>query len=296
MRINIYTALNGVGLQRDYDILRNLFESAGHSVDYSDWKHRKGFDGHRPSRTDVAFHLEIPQFDHISLAPVNIMIPNPEWFETAWLSKLHLFNAVYAKTHDTERIFSQHHGKVVYTSFTSLDKYNPEITKDKVFCHIAGKSSFKGTSELIQAYKHDLPICYMTTQQQQRTGGNLVATGYLTETDLDVLVNACLIHICPSYYEGFGHYIWEAMSCGAVVITTDAPPMNEIGLKFTVRTENGGRHHQGVLNRPNVGSLIEVIKTVESMGYDELISIGQNNRKKYLDNDAFFKERILSLL
>ena len=52
--------------------------------------------------------------------------------------------------------------------------------------------------------------------------------GYLDDAELRRLQNAHAFHVCPSEVEGFGHYLMEAMSVGAVVLATDAEPMNEL--------------------------------------------------------------------
>jgi len=61
------------------------------------------------------------------------------------------------------------------------------------------------------------------------TGGNIRAMlGFMSENDYQSEVAQHGIQICTSQMEGFGHYINEARSIGALVLTLDAPPMNEL--------------------------------------------------------------------
>jgi glycosyltransferase involved in cell wall biosynthesis len=53
--------------------------------------------------------------------------------------------------------------------------------------------------------------------------------GYVDERDLAALYSAATVFVYPSYYEGFGLPILEAMSCGTPVIASNTSSMPEIG-------------------------------------------------------------------
>lgn len=295
MRVNLYTSFNGVGLEKDHNIVKDILEKAGHKVGTANYLKRNI----RPPYADVAIHMEIPRPELMSLSKVNIMKPNPEWFEQKWLPLLRRFDCVMAKTKDCERIFKIYHKNVVFTSFTSLDFHDKAISKDKQLLHVQGKSQLKGTNEILRAYgKHDLPRLFMLSKHNHTGGRNIVHGGFLSDRDFRILLNSCLIHLCPSYYEGFGHYIWEAMSTGAVVITTDAAPMNSFITddRFLVRRAARQVHHMGVLNYPDAEHLAAIIKRVDEMGFGELEKIGQENREQFLKNDKYFKKNLLKLI
>lgn len=56
----------------------------------------------------------------------------------------------------------------------------------------------------------------------------LLFTGYLTDADLAALYSSCKIFIYPSLYEGFGLPPLEAMACGAPVLTSQIPSIQEV--------------------------------------------------------------------
>lgn len=291
MKINIYTSLNGVGLEKDYLVLKQVFEAAGHSVGVCDYFQRRM----RPAKADIAIHLEIPRFDLMSMANVNYMMPNPEWFMSDWMRNINRFNAILCKTHDCVNVFG---GNAIYTGFTSIDFYKP-MKKSRQLIHVQGKSGFKGTGEILQAYqKAELPRLFLLSKKPHADTRNVVNAGFLSDDDFIKLINCCMIHLCPSLYEGYGHYIWEAMSCGNVVITTNAAPMNEFitDRRFLVETNKPWRHHQGMMHPPLVDSLVDVIGRVAAMDEAELLKVGEKNRALYLANDAAFRERMLNVI
>ena len=60
------------------------------------------------------------------------------------------------------------------------------------------------------------------------TQNELVITGYVPENDLVALYNICELFVFPSWHEGFGLPVLEAMACGAPVIAANATSLPEI--------------------------------------------------------------------
>ena len=58
--------------------------------------------------------------------------------------------------------------------------------------------------------------------------GSVVMTGYVSDKILITLYNACKAFIFPSWYEGFGLPVLEAMRCGAAVIGANTSSVPEV--------------------------------------------------------------------
>ena len=58
--------------------------------------------------------------------------------------------------------------------------------------------------------------------------GRVIFPGYIAQEDLPALYSLAKIFVYPSYYEGFGLPVLEAMACGTPVITTNISSMPRI--------------------------------------------------------------------
>lgn len=58
---------------------------------------------------------------------------------------------------------------------------------------------------------------------------SILLPGYVEKVDLPLLYGAAEFFVYPSYYEGFGLPILEAMSCGLPVITSNVSSLPEVG-------------------------------------------------------------------
>jgi glycosyltransferase involved in cell wall biosynthesis len=174
----------------------------------------------------------------LDIAPVNWLIPNQEWTKRHDLDLIsRAFSKILCKTREGERIFKGYFpDKTHYVGFLARDVFNPQIIRKKRFLHVGGNSSFRGTQEVLDAWKWrkdgtriDAELLIVSKALKERPEiPNVKYFDWLSEEELHTLQNECLFHLYPSGTEGFGHAIREAMSVNAVVLTTAAPPMDEI--------------------------------------------------------------------
>lgn len=287
MKINIYTAFNGVGLERDYEIIKNRLIK--HQVQGYDWLKRE-----TGKRADINIHLEIPRYECFKYAAKNILIPNPEWFSPNWVNRVSLFSEVWCKTRDCYQIFRKLNPRAIHSGFMSDDFYDSTIKKEKTLIHVAGKSHTKGTQEICEAYKRkpDLPPCLIISSIKWDVSGNLTQKDRIPFAELKENLNRNMIHLCPSSYEGWGHYLHESFSTGSCVITTNHAPMNEFTLTNLVKVKEIKPMNIAKIGIVDVNSLIESIEKTYAMSDIELENQGNRNRENFLNRNKNFKEFI----
>jgi glycosyltransferase involved in cell wall biosynthesis len=242
--LRLLTRDNGVGLSRDLRLLAHGLAEAGWASETVGFGTggRSGLMGEAGlwarrmlhGRIDTQIFIERVYHRCLPLARRNLLLPNPEWLLDKWRPLLPRFERVLCKTQHAQQIFEALGCRTAYVGFTSDDRLDPAVPRVAEFFHLAGASSAKGTEILLAAWRKHPEWPKLTVVQAARHARPCAAAanidhriGYIDDAGLRELQNRCLFHVCPSEVEGFGHYLVEAMSVGAVVLATDAAPMNE---------------------------------------------------------------------
>jgi len=323
IRVNLVARDNGFGLSRNLRLLHDALAGAGFEVTVSGirrgalrkvlhpLKLRAGtlarrLSGRGAERWNVNLMLERVRPEYLATARRNVLLPHPEWFDERdreWLGRL---DRVFALTRHAIPIFEQLGLQVAYTGFTSEDRLDRAVPRERAFFHLAGRSANKGTDTLLVLWRRHPEWPRLTVLQSPRverpraSAPNIVhRVDYIPDDELRRIQNAHRFHLCPSETEGFGHYLVEAMSVGATTITLDAPPMNEMvtpGRGALVPFSRTGRQSLATTYFYDERAMEAVVERLLVTPNAVLDQIGAAARTWFEDNDRAFRTRIAAAI
>lgn len=297
------------GLTKDSLLLEEAIRAAGlpHAIGHADHKGRPLRERlFRTRRAHIAIHIERVYPSWYSAADTHYLLPNQERFPRRHLGRLRHVDLVLCKSRHAADVFSREGARTFHLGFTSEDRFSAGTPKDfGAFVHVAGASTLKGTEAVLAAWQAHPEWPELTLVMNARLAPSSVPDNvrliseYLGDEEMRILQNACGIHLCPSQAEGWGHYIVEAMSTGAVVITTDAPPMNELvdarsGLLVGVASSTP--RHLGTCFKVDQAALEAAVARAMAMDSEEKAQIGARARAGFDAIRAGFGERLVELL
>ncbi|MCB1704892.1 MAG: glycosyltransferase family 4 protein [Halioglobus sp.] len=331
-RINIIAWHNGGGLSRDIDTLidalpADRFEVTVNGVPRQQasihrrrivhrisnichrWLHRSAL---AAAPFDVNLFLEDISPGFFRYAKANMFIPNPEWFKANQHRHLGGIDTVLCKSRDAQDTFSRLQCNTRFIGFTSEDRGDRTgaTAPENTFFHMAGRSWQKGTAALVALWLRHPEWPVLTVVQNARTYSQakvqpVVAPNIrhlltrLDDAELQQLQNRHAIHLCPSEAEGFGHCIAEAMSCGALTLTTDAPPMNELITPergVLVQYHRTRRQRAGVNYYVDPVDLERKIQHILALDAPARQALGDSARQWFQENDRLFRRRLIEAL
>ena len=197
-------------------------------------------------------------------------------------------DAVLCKTRACVTAFSDLSQTVHYVGFTSLPPIPQSVHSMNydVFLHVAGKSPMKNSVVVLAAWlAHpewppliivadlseninwvedatglDLRTFVISRLEDIKSAGNILVKSHeLPDDELHKLQTTSGVHICTSGAEGFGHYINEARAVGALVVTTNHAPMNEL-----VDSESGILVEPTLIDRASILGLTKFAALTQS--------------------------------
>ncbi|WP_297900039.1 glycosyl transferase family 1 [Metallibacterium sp.] len=320
MRVNVIAWDNGLGLSRHLRLLAGALRASGHDVTMTGlrrsnwrklerriklgtrnvWNHALGDRGW--ARHDVNLLIEHIRPEFLPTARRNVLLPHPEWFLDSDRALLPRIDAVFAQTQHAVAIFERLGQRVLYTGFTSEDRRDVSVPRERAFFHLAGRSQNKGSERLLALWcKHPEWPCLTVIQNPKSATPCTPAANiehhidYLDDAALQRLQNAHWFHLCPSETEGYGHYLVEAMGIGAVVLTTDAAPMNEFitatrGLR--VACTRSGRQNLATTHYFDDAAMEQTIAQALALSDADLARLGGAARVWFEDNARAFPQRV----
>lgn len=306
--VRIVARANKVGVDRDITLLADALSSWGPEPSFSGYRSispLRRFLGRRDRRETLVF-LERVTSRWLRHAGRYVLIPNQERYPRRLVRLLAHVDHVFCKSRHAVEVFRGLHDSVHHLGFTSPDRRDPAVKPDYGrFLHLAGGSALKGTDTVLELWSRhpEWPTLTLVFHRRDALPASVPANvelidEYLPDDVLRRLQNRCGIHLCPSLSEGWGHYIGEALSCGAVTLATDGPPMNEL-----VRPERGVLVAWSESEPRKLGTnfyvdpdaLEAAVERVLVLPEEGKADLGRAARAWFEENDARFRARLREL-
>lgn len=255
-------------------------------------------------RFDVNVFLERFHPSWFPFARHNVLIPNPEWFMEEQMAHLPGIDVVFCKTQHAVEVFNRLGKTTRWVGFTSSDHFNGTVAASQPLraLHLAGRSIDKGTDVVVAVWRLHPEWPALTVVQRPHVGKfgldttpapNIrFLTHRLEDQEILALQRGHALHVLPSEVEGYGQTIVEALGVGAVVVTTDAPPMNELvtGERgVLVGVGPGTPMRLGVRVQADALALDSAIAQALSWPAETRTVIGMAAREWFTCNDARFR-------
>ena len=325
LKFKVYFIANGHGLRKDAELLREMLVALGYSceIEESPGEADSSYYGKKAfylfakkinllhfykkiinrllfsSEKTYSFHLEDIFFPALFRREHHVLIPNQEWFRSGNFELMQYISHVWCKTRLAESIFGQFHHKTSYIGFYSginPDLRDGEKYRDYFYTRV-GSGRFRGAQILVDVWRKNpvWPNLKMVISPHLRPihpPANVEFIDPFVDADESYqLASSSLFHIYMTETEGFGHSIVEAMGYGALVIVTDAPPMNEITNSRSVlgvRAEYAGQKMLSPRFRALPHSIEESVEKVLAMSDNEKNEITQNARARFCELERQF--------
>ncbi|EQC35175.1 hypothetical protein SDRG_07406 [Saprolegnia diclina VS20] len=263
-----------------------------------------------------------------------VLMPNVEMGELT-PAHYHRVDIVLAKSRDAfNRIWAYNQdnnnprgAKVLYTQHTTSDAtvlmrnatthMTPKDFGQLSVVHANGKSPFKNAGRMLNCWKDhpEFPVLHQYSSDDWSNGTfNDLWHGspppnvdfhfgqYVSSMGFASILHDATIIVCPSAMEGFGHYINQARAAGALVVTTDAPPMDEF-----VDDDSGVLIHgitpwadkatmgQNIVFEVPIRAICEAIEDIMAMDPRERARRAGNGVRRYFKQLQFFKQSMQTL-
>lgn len=119
---------------------------------------------------------------------------------------------------------------------------------------IAGKQAISQDYDRTHPENQDL----VWLQKEAQKDSNVRLLGFVADEDLPVLYNLATVYCQPSFYEGFGMPVVEAMACGCPVVSSDQGSLPEVGGKAVLycspyQEESIAQAIEKVISNPKLG-------------------------------------------